>query len=234
MTSKDLDPLVVRQRINAVTRAASDALPWPVGLVESSFTAAPQDGASFEVHRFLPKTVSDARSQRASSPEAPTKGDRAIIFAFGGGMIAGNVEVFRGFIATLAQLSDTQVFAPQWRIAPEHPFPAGVEDVYSTLLWLQDKADDFHIDPARIILFGMSAGGCIATSVALMARDKGLDPPPVGLCLRYAMLDDQASLGEISPRHEKLSVSTEMNDFCWKTYLGGLEKSEEPIHRLGF
>lgn len=221
MSIQDFDPFLMRARINNVTKSASDALPWPEGLEESTFQATSLDGSTFNVHRFVPKLVIETASTTV----------RAIVFAFGGGMVAGNVEVFRGFIATLAEMSGTQVFAPEWRIAPENPYPAGVEDVYSTTVWLQSKATEFSVDPARIVLFGISAGGAVSAGAALMARDKGLSPPPAGLCLRYPMLDDQAYLDKTSPRYEKLGFSNGVNDFCWKTYMGGLEKCEVAIFR---
>lgn len=219
------DPLVLREIFNDATAASGDALPFPEGMQETEFWAQSLDNSTFEVRRFLPKAVAE-RSQGGSS----SGGDRAVVYAFGGGMISGSIDVSRGFIATIAELSATQVFATQWRIAPENPYPAGVEDVYSTVLWLQKNAGELGVDPARIVLFGASAGGLVAAGAALMARDRELSPPIAAQCLRYAALDDQAYLDETSPRYENLTWTVEHNDICWKTYMGGLERCENPFH----
>ncbi|VUC28147.1 unnamed protein product, partial [Clonostachys rosea] len=126
------DPLEVRERVNEIIKAVGDGLPWPEGMQEEKHTATSLDDSTLEIRRFVPKAL------LGRTPDSPP--ERAVIFAFGGGMTAGSVEVFRGFIATIAQQSATQVFAPQWRIAPENPYPAGVEDVYSSMVWLQANA----------------------------------------------------------------------------------------------
>ncbi|CAH0021273.1 unnamed protein product [Clonostachys rhizophaga] len=211
-------PLEVRERVNEIIKAVGDALPWPSGMKESTHTARSLDGTTLEIRRFVPR---DLLGDSSDSPS-----ERAVIFAFGGGMTAGSVEVFRGFIATIAQQSATQVFAPQWRIAPENPYPAGVEDVYSSMVWLQAHAADFHVDPARLVVFGVSAGGLVAAGAALMARDRQLDPPLAAQCLRYPCLSDQTTVAADDPRLGRFTWSVESNDSAWKIYMGGLEKWE--------
>ncbi|KAF4459604.1 lipase 2 [Fusarium albosuccineum] len=66
-----------------------------------------------------------------------------------------------------------------YRVAPEHPFPAAVEDIYSTITWLQENADQFNVDPARIVLHGQSAGAGVVAGTAIMARDKKLEKNPL-------------------------------------------------------
>ncbi|KAL8402845.1 hypothetical protein RB596_009267 [Gaeumannomyces avenae] len=104
-------------------------------------------------------------------------------------------------MADLAERAGTQVFAPQYRLAPEHPAPAGVEDAFSTVAWLQlpQSAAAFGVDPARIVVGGMSAGGGIA-----VARDRGLSPPIAASLLRYPMLDDRTRLDDADPLHPYL------------------------------
>ncbi|OTA54628.1 hypothetical protein K449DRAFT_377269 [Hypoxylon sp. EC38] len=211
------DVMAIRNWADTLVAKSSQDVPWPEGMQESTHSTISTDGTTFDIHRFLPLSVQE------DTKAAP---NRAVIFVFGGGMISGSVEASRGFIAMLAQMSQTQVFAPQYRIAPEHPYPAGIEDVYSTVEWLQSNAQCFNVDPARIIVFGQSAGGALAAGVALMARDKGLEPPVAGQCLRYPMLDDRTTVDESDPRVKYMTWTPPFNDMGWKYYLGGKEKWE--------
>ncbi|KAI0835427.1 Alpha/Beta hydrolase protein [Hypoxylon sp. FL0890] len=213
------DVMTIRNWSNSLATRSSQALPWPKGMQESTYSTTSLDGTTFDIHRFLPLSVQQ---------DTKTGPHRAVIFVFGGGMISGSVEASGGFMAVLAQMSQTQVFAPQYRIAPENPYPAGIEDVYSTVEWLQSNAQRFNVDPARIIVFGQSAGGALAAGVALMARDKGLNPPLAGQCLRYPMLDDRTTVEESEPRVKYMTWTPQFNDMGWKNYLGGKEKWERP------
>ncbi|KAI2634808.1 Alpha/Beta hydrolase protein [Hypomontagnella submonticulosa] len=206
------DLATFRIQANANMSSISQALPYPEGMQETTHSTTSADGTSFAIHRFLPKPV---REEDKSSRH------RAVVFAFGGGMISGSVEVARGVIAALAQRSHTQVFAPEYRIAPEHPAPAGIEDVYATVEWLQANAERFDVDPGRIVLFGLSAGGGVVAGTALMARDKGLTPRLAGQCLRYPMLDDRTTMAESDPRSKYLTWPASTNEMGWKYYLGG-------------
>ncbi|KAK8139343.1 Alpha/Beta hydrolase protein [Apiospora sp. TS-2023a] len=185
----NLKPL--RDNMNAVMQAASDTFPFPAGMAITSHTAPSSiDGHPIPITRFVPLAVQQ-QQQQSKDPATPTATpkQRAIIYAFGGGLVAGTVSIFHNMIAAFAEQTGTQIFAPDYRLAPEHPYPAAFHDLYATFVWLQQQTqataaeeEEFgDIDPARLILFGQSAGGNLAAAAALEARDRKLNPPLAGL-----------------------------------------------------
>jgi acetyl esterase/lipase len=108
----------------------------------------------------------------------------------GGGMVAGDrrsdLEVPLGWIEQL----NVVVASVEYRLAPEHPYPAGVNDCYEGLRWVAANAASLDIDPKRLVIAGSSAGGGLAAAVALMCRDRG-GPSLAGQVLMCPMLDDR-------------------------------------------
>jgi acetyl esterase/lipase len=105
--------------------------------------------------------------------DAPTGGRPALLDIHGGGFIVGSIEMELGFGIQLARDLGVVVVTPEYRLAPEHPFPAGLEDCYAALVWLHDQADALGVDPGRLAVGGQSAGGGLAAATALLARDRG-------------------------------------------------------------
>ena len=97
----------------------------------------------------------------------------AVYHTHGGGMIVGDrrsgVDMFLPFVLE----HDAVVVSVEYRLAPEHPHPAPVEDCYAGLVWTAEHAEELGIDPERILIAGASAGGGLAAGAALMARDRG-------------------------------------------------------------
>jgi acetyl esterase len=111
-----------------------------------------------------------------------------LAYFHGGGCCLMSPEDFEGTNTALAEDAQCIVVVPQYRLAPEYPFPAPLEDCYATLRWLQENAGDIGGDPARIAIAGDSGGGYLAAAVALEA--KGNDTPqPVLQLLIYPMTD---------------------------------------------
>ncbi|KAF5230928.1 hypothetical protein FANTH_13607 [Fusarium anthophilum] len=108
----------------------------------------------------------------------------------GGGMILGSAELQAKPLAQLVSMTAVPVFSVNYRLAPEFKGTIPVQDGYSALLWLHSKAKEFNIDTSRIGVIGESAGGGIAAGVALMARDKKLNPRLAKQILVYPMIDD--------------------------------------------
>ncbi|MEY7851292.1 alpha/beta hydrolase [Natrarchaeobius sp. A-rgal3] len=100
-------------------------------------------------------------------------GRPVVIYVHGGGWVIGSLDTHDGTCRKLAADSGYPVVGVDYRLAPEHPFPAGLLDCYATFEWLAEAASDLGGDPDRVVLAGDSAGGNLATATALLARDRG-------------------------------------------------------------
>ncbi|MDX3574884.1 alpha/beta hydrolase, partial [Streptomyces sp. ID05-47C] len=108
----------------------------------------------------------------------------------GGGMVLGTNRVGVDQILDWARELDMVVVSVEYRLAPEHPYPAPVDDVYAGLLWTAEHAKELGADPERIVIAGASAGGGLTAALALLLRDRG-GPRPLGQVLLCPMLDDR-------------------------------------------
>ncbi|GGD70101.1 alpha/beta hydrolase [Microbacterium murale] len=158
----------------------------------------------------------DARELRWYRPDEASSS--VILYFHGGGMYHGNLDLYDGIAARLADRSGVPVLAVDYRIAPEHPHPVPVRDCYEALLWLAENATHLGFDPARIILMGDSAGGGLAAGTALMSRDLG-GPIPALQVLIYPMLDDRTDRTPeaLAPL---ATWNHEHNLTAWRTLLG--------------
>ena len=114
----------------------------------------------------------------------------ALLYFFGGGWVLGTIDTADGVSRTLANASGALVVVPGYRLAPEHPFPAAVDDCHAALRWVAGHAGEIGADPARLAVGGDSAGGNLAAAVTLLARGDGLEL--VGQLLVYPNTDQLA------------------------------------------
>ena len=122
----------------------------------------------------------------------------ALVFFHGGGWTIGDLDTHDVVCRQLALGARCAVFSVDYRLAPEHPFPAAVEDCFAATRFIFDHAEKMDIDPDRIAVGGDSAGGNLAAVVALMARDKG-GPPLACQLLIYPATDQRCG----HPSHER-------------------------------
>lgn len=141
----------------------------------------------------------------------------AVLYVHGGGMVSGDLEGYHPIIARYVGESGTAMLALEYRLAPEHPAPAALEDCLTALQWLHESADVLAVDPTRIGIMGDSGGGGIAASTALAARDRRL-PGLARQVLVYPMLDDRTR--HVDEALEALTTWTyESNALAWDAVL---------------
>jgi acetyl esterase/lipase len=143
---------------------------------------------------------------------------RPVVYSIhGGGMVAGTHRW--GIPLDWAEELGLVVVSVEYRLAPEHPHPAPVEDCYAGLLWTAENAKEIGGDPDRIILAGGSAGGGLAAAVALLARDRG-GPRAIGQVLMCPMLDDR---NDTPSAHQMAGIGVwdrTSNETGWNALLG--------------
>lgn len=143
----------------------------------------------------------------------------AIVHLHAGGLVMGAPEMMDLYNRRLAAELGAVIVSVDYRLAPEHLYPAALDDCYAALLWLRAEAAELGVDPTRIGLKGESAGGGLAAALALRMRDEG--QVPAFLHLISPMLDDRTGgLAEV-PAHLGQHLWTRAsNAFAWGAYLG--------------
>lgn len=137
----------------------------------------------------------------------------------GGGQIVGHRSWETGRVVDIAAEHGVVAVNVEYRLAPEHPSPAGLEDCYAALLWLHAHAAELGIDPDRIVVGGGSAGGCLAAGVALLARDRQ-GPVLAGQLLLCPMLDNTNTTVS-SLQYDGIGTwQREANLLAWSCLLG--------------
>jgi len=104
---------------------------------------------------------------------------RRILYLHGGGYVFGSIDTHREFAGRLARAAAARVLQIDYRLAPENPFPAGLDDALAAYEWLLGEG----IDPARIAIGGDSAGGALALALAMRLRDEGRPLPAAVICI---------------------------------------------------
>ncbi|PRZ41236.1 acetyl esterase/lipase [Antricoccus suffuscus] len=183
-----------------------EAPEFPDVLVEDHMVPGPDGAAEVRVRTYRPK----------SSPgNAP-----GIYYIHGGGMCLGDIDGEDVTASTLSSALGAVVVSVDYRLAPEHPHPAPVEDCYAGLAWMAGQAGQLGIDPGRLVVYGGSAGGGLTIATALLARDRG-GPPIAFMMPIYPMIDDR---NETPSSHEIVDVGVwdrDGNIEAWQWYLGG-------------
>lgn len=139
-----------------------------------------------------------------------------LLYLHGGGFVSGSAQRDDAITRRLASVFGLIVLSVDYRLAPEHPCPAALDDAFDALIWLNDHAQALGLDTDRIGVRGNSAGGGLAASLALRARDTG-GPSIRWLGLVYPMLDDRTAAHPHAGRHV---WTAQANAWAWQAYLG--------------
>ncbi|WP_218027250.1 alpha/beta hydrolase [Nocardia vaccinii] len=155
----------------------------------------------------------------AVAPASQLSAGAAIFYVHGGGMVMGHRLDSIAELAALAERFAVPVITVDYRLAPEHPFPAAADDVLRAWRWVTSNAGELSIDATKILLTGVSAGGGLAGGLALRLRD-GAGTQPSALALLCPMLDEHNDSGS-SRDYSGTSVwDRESNELGWASLLG--------------
>ncbi|MAG30984.1 MAG: esterase [Deltaproteobacteria bacterium] len=164
---------------------------------------------------------------RIYRPIAASDGTRpGLLEIHGGGFMLGNIEMMDAWCQMIAAQVDAVVVSVGYRLAPEDPFPAGLEDCYAALSWTAEQADELDLDPERLAIAGQSAGGGLAAGLALMARDRG-GPAICFQLLEIPELDDRLDTPSMLAFTDTPFWNRPNAQWSWKHYLGP-DHSGEP------
>ncbi|MEP6343751.1 MAG: alpha/beta hydrolase [Maricaulaceae bacterium] len=185
-------------------------------------TPPARDKPPFEEVFVKRKNSKDALKLLIIKPkvEVPKQGLPALLYMHGGGFVFGSPETALPTLQRLAEDVGCIIILPAYRLAPEHPFPAALNDNYLALSWMHEQALKLGIDTSRVAIGGDSAGGGHAAVLNIAARDRG-EFSPIYQFLIYPMLDDRT--GSLRPPAEKTGEfiwTPENNVFGWSSYLG--------------
>lgn len=165
----------------------------------------PKGAPNLPIRLYVPKDRIEARP--------------AFINFHGGAFIMGDLESEHPRCLAMAVEGGAVSVGVDYRLAPEHPFPAGVEDCYAALRWVAANAEELKVDFDRIAIGGGSAGGNLTAAVALMARDRG-GPKIAFQMLFYPVVDDRSETDSMKAGTDLYIWDYQNNLHMWDHYLG--------------
>ena len=171
------DPPATRQWLAEVIRSARGSATNDLVRIENRKVEGPDASVEVPVRIYSPR-------------ERPPESRGGSLWIHGGGFVLGNSDQDDVLCQQVVEQTGCVVVSVDYRLAPEHPFPAATEDCYAALAWMQGAASELVVDSHRLVVGGASAGGGLSAAVALMTRDRG-GPSFALQLLIYPMLDDR-------------------------------------------
>jgi acetyl esterase len=227
-----LDPQVRAMREQ---RAAAQATPLYAMTVEQ---ARAEDLRSVQEAGGEPEQVAEVVDDTVPGPAGPLPirvyraADRrpapVLVYFFGGGWTLGTIDTSDGICRALTNAVGCTTISVGYRLAPEHRFPAAIEDCYAGTSWIAAHADEFGVDAARIAVGGDSAGGNLAAGVTLLARQRG-GPGITHQLLVYPNTDYLSDTPSIRENNDPLLFNSTSVDWYWRNYLNSPEDGANPL-----
>jgi acetyl esterase/lipase len=156
---------------------------------------------------------------RIYSPENLSQPTPAILHIHGGGFVIGNLDSELGSCVALCRRLGVVVISVDYRLAPETPYPGPLEDCYAALEWVSSNSGSLSIDPARVAVFGQSAGGGLSAALSLLSRDRG-GPKICFQFLGIPELDDRLQTPSMQRFVDTPMWNRPNAELSWDFYLG--------------
>jgi acetyl esterase len=211
-----LDPAL---RGVAVTRTifTADAIPLIRESMNQRRSQVPQDTAGLSIEHATTQATAGTVPVRIYRYGGQTGPAPVVIYCHAGGFALGNLDTDHRQCVELARRARCAVVSVDYRLAPEDPFPAALDDATGVLNWVVDNAAHLGIDPARVAVAGSSAGATLAACLAHRAAD-GVVPPVVFQLLHQPVLDDRPTASRTEFRTSP-AFDGEGAELMWRHYL---------------
>jgi acetyl esterase/lipase len=165
---------------------------------------------------------------RVHRPAGTAASGAVLLWVHGGGHVLGSAEQDDPLLDAVVARTGCTALAVDWRRAPEHPYPAALDDCYAVLAAVATGGlGDVDVDPSRVVVGGASSGGGVAAGLALLARDRG-EHALAGQLLIYPMLDDRGVTRSSRGITDRRVWNGESNRLGWRAYLGDLPDDAVP------
>ncbi|KQX43879.1 alpha/beta hydrolase [Streptomyces anulatus] len=203
------DPLAVRREAARRTRLAQLAGLWTgtdAGVRIRDRVIEHGSGARVPVRIYRPAGATGARP--------------AVLFLHGGAFLSGDLDFEHPRCLEMCRETGFVVVAADYRLAPEHPYPAGLDDCVSVYRWLLGPGAAEGVDVSRIVVAGSSAGGALTAALCLRSREEGI-PAPVFQMLLYPVTDDRMDTPSMAAFTDTPAWDSRNCVHMWDHYLGG-------------
>lgn len=213
------------EQARARSTAGGNAVPPPglVQRVEDRTVPGPDENA-IPVRIYWPNLDGGSANPAPNAAQPPL-----LVWFHGGGWVTGDLDGNDAVCHMLASAAGAIVVSVDYRLAPEHPFPAPVEDAYAATRWAAEHASELGARPDAIAVGGASAGGNLAAAVALMAKDRE-GPRLIHQLLAYPVTDCSFETDSYQRNREGYGLSRASMEWYWRQYLGAdLTEAENPL-----
>jgi acetyl esterase len=151
-----------------------------------------------------------------------------LVYLHGGGWVLGDIEGVDTICRIVANRSGHKVVSVEYRLAPEHKFPAPLDDCYAAVEWVAANAASIGVDPDRLAVGGDSAGGNLSAAVTLKARDEG-GPALRMQVLIYPVTDHDLTTGSYQENADGYLLTRDMMAWFWDHYLADESQGKDPL-----
>lgn len=216
----------LRSTFQALPEMNLDDLHTQRNMVEEMLKIEPMDPNVHVFNQIIPGPEDNPEIRvRVYEPKKRTGILPGLLYIHGGGMIMGSPELTDSTCYSYTKSINCVIVSVQYRLAPEHPFPAGPEDCYAALEWFYENAHILGVDSSRIGIAGASAGGGLTLAVSLMARDRK-GPPLLFQMPLYPMIDDRNITPSSYEITDKRVWCRDSNIRAWEMYLPSVQQAD--------
>lgn len=219
---KELLPIMLDQRVRNAMRPGLTTIDPVLMRARAAAEFVPWNDTPEEMAKVSDFTIDAKTHEIPVRLYEPTNGGfgGALVYFHGGGWVIGDLDLEDGALRLIAKHSGLKVLSVDYRLAPEHMFPAALEDGETVMHWLRANGDKIGIDVTKVAFGGGSAGANVALGTALRLRDNG-GPTPIYMVLLYGAFSrgqDYPSYGEFGDG--RFGLPSVAMDFFWQSYLG--------------